>query len=311
MYDKVTFKIDTDSKKAKEVVSKLANVKATTEKNGFTRYMGNFKNFFVAINGIEVYLRGSLNKYHFGDNLRNGTREDTMEAILGLSKDLGLDLMKANIVGLELGVNIETEKPVKEYLQNLREMTRRKRKDFGSTLYYLNADKKRVDVIIFYDKLKQISDSGNPIPAEYQGKNILRCEMRFKGRLSQTIQGPKIKGEDLCKADFCNRVVNEMLVRYGSIAKKEQRYKSGMAQNYTEQRLWEAEMIVGEINASVYKRDARNEKLLRKRLKLLSETKNTESQLTQELRGKLISWSYDFKSGGEAPNEAISALEIS
>lgn len=305
MYDKVTFKIDTDSKKAKEVVSKLANVKATTEKNGFTRYKGNFKNFFVAINGIEVYLRGSLNKYHFGDNLRNGTREDTMEAILGLSKDLGLDLMKANVVGLELGVNIETENPVKEYLQNLKEMARRKRKVVGHSLYYLNADKKRADVIIFYDKLKQISESGCPIPAEYQGKNVLRCEMRFRGRLSQTIQGPKIKGEDLCKTDFCNRVVNEMLVRYGSIAKKEQRYKSGMAQNYTEKRLWEAEMIVGEINASVYKRDARNEKLLRKRLKLLSETKNTESQLTQELRSKLISWSYEFKSGGEAPNEAI------
>lgn len=305
MYDKVTFKIDTDSKKAKEVVSKLANVKATTEKNGFTRYIGNFKNFFVAVNGIEVYLRGSLNKYYFGDNLRNGTREDTMEAILGLSEDLGLDLMKANVVGLELGVNIETEKPVKEYLQNLKEMTRRKRKVVGHSLYYLNADKKRADVIIFYDKLKQISESGCPIPAEYKGKNVLRCEMRFRGRLSQTIQGLKIKGEDLCKADFCNRVVNEMLVRYGSIAKKEQRYKSGMAQNYTEKRLWEAEMIVGEINASVYKRDARNEKLLRKRLKLLSETKNTESQLTQELRNKLISWSYDFKSGGEAPNEAI------
>lgn len=305
MYDKVTFKIDTDSKKAQGVVSKLANVKAITEKNGFTRYMGNFKNFYVAVNGIEVYLRGSLNKYYFGDNLRNGTREDTMEAILGLSKALGLDLMKANIVGLELGVNIETENPVKEYLQNLKEMTRRKRKAVGHSLYYLNADKKRADVIIFYDKLKQISESGNPIPAEYQGKNVLRCEMRFKGRLSQTMQGPKIKGEDLCKADFCSRVVNEMLVRYGSIAKKEQRYKSGMAQNYTEKRLWEAEMIVGEINASVYKRDARNEKLLRKRLKLLSETKNTESQLTQELRSKLISWSYDFKSGGEAPNEAI------
>ena len=305
MYDKVTFKIDTDSKKAQGVVSKLANVKASTEKNGFTRYMGNFKNFFVAVNGIEVYLRGSLNKYHFGDNLRNGTREDTMEAILGLSKGLGLDLMRANVVGLELGVNIETEKTVKEYLQNLKELTRRKRKVVGHSLYYLNADKKRADVIIFYDKLKQISESGCPIPAEYQGKNVLRCEMRFRGRLSQTIQGPKIKGEDLCKADFCNRVVNEMLVRYGSIAKKEQRYKSGMAQNYTEKRLWEAEMIVGEINASVYKRDARNEKLLRKRLKLLSETKNTESQLTQELRNKLISWSYDFKSGGEAPNEAI------
>lgn len=305
MYDKVTFKIDTDSKKAKEVVSKLANVKASTEKNGFTRYMGNFKNFFVAVNGIEVYLRGSLNKYHFGDNLRNGTREDTMEAILGLSEDLGLDLTKANVVGLELGVNIETENPVKEYLQNLKEMARRKRKVVGHSLYYLNADKKRADVIIFYDKLKQMQESGCPIPAEYQGKNVLRCEMRFKGRLSQTMQGPKIKGEDLCKTDFCNRVVNEMLVRYGSIAKKEQRYKSGMAQTYTEQRLWEAEMIVGEINAAVYKRDARNEKLLRKRLKLLSETKNTESQLTQELRNKLISWSYDFKSGGEAPNEAI------
>ncbi len=305
MYDKVTFKIDTDSKKAQDVVSKLTNVKATTEKNGFTRYKGNLKNFFVAVNGIEVYLRGSLNKYHFGDNLRNGTREDTMEAILGLSEDLGLDLMKANVVGLELGVNIETENPVKEYLQNLKEMARCKRKVVGHSLYYLNADKKRADVIIFYDKLKQISESGCPIPAEYQGKNVLRCEMRFRGRLSQTIQGLKIKGEDLCKTDFCNRVVNEMLVRYGSIAKKEQRYKSGMAQNYTEKRLWEAEMIVGEINASVYKRDARNEKLLRKRLKLLSETKNTESQLTQELRSKLISWSYEFKSGGETPNEAI------
>lgn len=305
MYDKVTFQIDTDSKKAKRIVSKLANVKTTTEKNGFTRYMGNFKNFFVAVNGIEVYLRGSLSKYHFGDNLRNGTREDTKQAILGLSEDLGLDLTKANVVGLELGVNIETENPVKEYLQNLREMTRRKRKDYGSTLYYQNADKSRADVMVFYDKLKQMRDIGCTIPDEYQGKNILRCEMRFKGRLSQTIQGPKIKGEDLCKTDFCNRVVNEMLVRYGSIAKKEQRYKSGMAQNYTEQRLWEAEMIVGEINAAVYKGDVRNERLLRKRLKLLSKTKNTESQLTQELRSKLISWSYDFKSGGEAPNEAI------
>lgn len=311
MYDKVTFQIDTDSKKAKKIVSKLANVKATTEKNGFTRYMGNFKNFFVAVNGIGIYICGSLSKYYFGDNLRNGTREDTMEAILGLSKDLGLDLMKANVVGLELGVNIETENPVKEYLQNLKEMTRRKRKAVGHSLYYLNADKSRADVMVFYDKLKQMHESGCPIPAEYQGKNVLRCEMRFKGRLSTTIQGLKIKGEDLCKAAFCSRVVNEMLVRYGSIAKKEQRYKSGMAQTYTEQRLWEAEMIVGEINAAVYKGDARNEKLLRKRLKLLSKTKNTESQLTQELRSKLISWSYDFKSGGEAPNEAISALEIS
>lgn len=228
-----------------------------------------------------------------------------MEAILGLSEDLGLDLMKAKVVGLELGVNIETENPVKEYLQNLKEMTRRKRKEVGSTLYYQNADKSRADVMVFYDKLKQMRDIGCHIPAEYQGKNILRCEMRFKGRLSQTIQGLKIKGEDLCKADFCSRVVNEMLVRYGSIAKKEQRYKSGMAQNYTEQRLWEAEMIVGEINAAVYKGDVRNERLLRKRLKLLSKTKNTESQLTQELRSKLISWSYDFKSGGEALNEAI------
>lgn len=305
MYDKVTFWIETNSKKAQEVVSKLDNVKATKAKNGITRYKGNYKRFFVAVNGIGIYLCGSLNKYYFGDNLRNGTREDTMEAILGLSEDLGLDLMKANVVGLELGVNIETENPVKEYLQNLKEMTRRKRKEVGSTLYYQNADKNRADVMVFYDKLKQMSDIGYPIPAEYQGKNILRCEMRFKGRLSTTIQGLKIKGEDLCKADFCSRVVNEMLVRYGSIAKKEQRYKSGMAQTYTEQRLWEAEMIVGEINAAVYKKDVRNERLLRKRLKLLSKTKNTESQLTQELRSKLISWSYEFKSGGEAPNEAI------
>ena len=213
MYDKVTFWIETNSKKAQEVVSKLDNVKATKAKNGITRYKGNYKQFFVAVNGIGIYLCGSLSKYYFGDNLRNGTREDTMEAILGLSEDLGLDLMRANVVGLELGVNIETENPVKEYLQNLKEMTRRKRKEVGSTLYYQNADKNRADVMVFYDKLKQMRDIGSPIPAEYQGKNVLRCEMRFKGRLSTTIQGLKIKGEDLCKADFCSRVVNEMLVR--------------------------------------------------------------------------------------------------
>jgi len=90
------------------------------------------------------------------------------------------DWKNVNYSRVDVGVNIETEKPIPVYLDYLSEEVgkyRRQRVQYESeTLYYRNSNRQT----LFYNKIHEQISKGEFIPREYTDSRLLRAEEGFK-----------------------------------------------------------------------------------------------------------------------------------
>lgn len=178
---------------------------------------GYIENFKISINRHRVKLHGaSLARFINGENQTGMTLQQTKIAIKALSDQLHLDLNEAKVVRIDVGRNIVTKFRPAMYLPYLGESIGYKRQEAGDGLYFKNS----VRTLTFYDKWKEQKSKRQDIISIFEGRNILRYELRFENHLEREFKRNKITAKTLIDEDFYIQVGKEWRDQYKKIKKR-------------------------------------------------------------------------------------------
>lgn len=223
MYDKVKFFVDRSiiGSQYTNITNHLEKAKVETDQTtGETRTKGTMNGLSIGVLGGGVFVEGSLPKYHYGSNIYPLDREGTKECIEMIGDTLGINMSGADVVGIEFGTTFMMQYKVSAYLAKLGEMSRLQRYNFNAdTLYYKGSGKVQPRVYTFYDKLADCKAKHLPYPTDFEDKNLLRYEMRFKGRLAYQLGVPEVKASTLYDRQFYRELVRRYQDSYFSISK--------------------------------------------------------------------------------------------
>lgn len=231
-YDKVTLWVN--RRFIRHDMDKLANRinvgKVSKDiKTGVVTMVGTMKgmSLYIKPNGLSIV--GSLPKFLYDDNIHPLTRKTTGKAIAAISDVLSFDIGTALVTGLEFGMNFPVSNPVDSYLLRLGELERMLRYRFSdTTLYYRPKGKRQSKVLCFYDKIADAKTKGMSIPVGFEDANILKYELRLKGRLSHQLGVNNIMASTLSERVFYKMMVGLYQSYYRAIYKQKQANKSDM-----------------------------------------------------------------------------------
>ena len=223
MYDKVKFFVDRSiiGSQYTNITNHLEKAKVETDQTtGETRTKGTMNGLSIGVLGGGVFVEGSLPKYHYGSNIYPLDREGTKECIEMIGDTLGINMSGADVVGIEFGTTFMMQYKVSAYLAKLGQMPRLQRYNFNAdTLYYKGSGKVQPRVYTFYDKLADCKAKHLPYPIDFEDKNLLRYEMRLKGRLAYQLGVPEVKASTLYDRQFYRELVRRYQDSYFSISK--------------------------------------------------------------------------------------------
>lgn len=261
--------------------------------NGSWCITGNLENLFVSVGEAGVSIEGSPNKYWHGYNDAKLTRQEFQHTIEKLSDTFSFEVNQAKATQLDFAHNFVMKEPVQAYYPYLGMSSRFTRVLDRNSLYYRNKRK----VIIFYDKLAEIQANKVPVPFAWQNKNVLRFEVRFKGRLLQLFNRQTLTAKDLANEVFYMEVVNKWVNEYLNINKNKvmtpniDNFTSKKAKDYLLSALVDEigqnkvmDLVNGWENKFTTKKEAQRFKNSLKDLTGLNE----ESELINELTNKIV-----------------------
>lgn len=181
----------------------LSNVTDCLTDKGEHYITGNIKNMYVKIRGEACYVSGSLNKFLNGNSLVNMTRQDTQFAIEKLEDELELILGNFKVTKLEFGNCIEVENAPIDYIRLMDHVPRHKKFIMPNSVYFKIGSKK----LSFYDKIKEMKEKNQPIPIQFEGKNMIKAEVE-RTRLSKQFN-KVVMATDLYQKDFFLMLEND------------------------------------------------------------------------------------------------------
>ena len=183
MFDTVHFRIDRcniSGCNPSEMLHYLSDVTEWKNEKWGYGYTGKAQNYIVNVSENGISLKGSLAKFHLGNNIETLTRHTTNLAIEQLSDHLHLDLNLAKVTRLDISTVIPTQRPPTDYFRYLGKKKHFERVQYNSdTLYYENHQRK----IVFYDKAKEAKKKGVQIPETFKNNNLLRYELSYTKRV--------------------------------------------------------------------------------------------------------------------------------
>lgn len=157
--------------------------KATAEIKG---YKWHARNLRVSCLSNGIFIKGSLPKFLYGDNVHTIDATDTGQAIADISNLFGVDMAEAYVSYIEFGQTFVMDNKPVEYFAKLGDGGRYlPRMQAGTTLYYGKQIKKAPKCLIFYDKADEIASDGGTLPPLLDDTNLLRYELRLHSRLSK------------------------------------------------------------------------------------------------------------------------------
>lgn len=227
MYDKVRFWIDRAvvGVECLTIANYLDEASVQTNlQTGETKTFGNLEGLKVSVFVGGLSVVGSLPKYLYGgSNVYTLDRHATKAAIEKIGDSLHTDFSKAKVIGLEFGTNFMMKHQVSAYLAKLGEMPRLGRYHFEpSTLYYKGTGKQQPKIFAFYDKIAEAEKKGMPYPEDMRDANLLRYEMRLKGRIAKQLGVPEVTASTLSEPNFYRMMVRRYQDSYFSISKQNQ-----------------------------------------------------------------------------------------
>lgn len=228
MIDKVTIWLDRvqmGGVAPKQIVTFLDEGYETTKiQTGEVSVSGHIENLIIKVGDNGVSIIGSLPKYLHGNNIFSN-RGDTKQAINKLEDTLHINLSEALVTSLEFGTTFRMKHPVSSYIQRLGDIPRLERCNIdgrGSTLYYQHKGKQQPKVLCFYDKGAEIQCKGRILSNDLIEANLLRYELRYKGRLAHQIGCPKVIVSTLSEPSFMGSLLDLYKKYYFSIQKHNQ-----------------------------------------------------------------------------------------
>lgn len=178
-----------------------------------------------------VVIAGSLAKYLHGENMsvlqKHGYVDEVKESLEKLEEETKINLSNGIIREIEIGTSEELRNDCADYLSLFGRIGGRyKRFKVESTELESVNYRTRTGFFEFYayDKTREMKDSRQMkmIPDEYRNKNVLRLELRIKGRQGiKSIFRRDLKPYELTEKDVYDELKNQFYDFYKSIPKME------------------------------------------------------------------------------------------
>ncbi len=218
MYDSINFWFDrylVDNFNLSTITTCLTGISEHQSDKGYF-VSGSLNNLKVNIYESGVSVKGSLAKFHLTDNLHTLTRSGTHEAIEHLSDNLSLPMDKAKITAVDIATHFIMKYPPNNYYSFLGAKKYFTRLQASTDTLYYNTKPKQ---LIFYDKVLESTNKKVEIPKIYQNTNLLRYEMRHKGRLNNQFNISEFTGATLYNERFYIDIINRWVKEYININK--------------------------------------------------------------------------------------------
>lgn len=168
----------------------------------------------------KMIIECSLPKLLKGDNIYSLNYFEVVMALQLIEEKLGISIMKGTIRRLDCEITVESIYKPSTYFRYLGNCKYYLRTEIQKTsLYYFNNSR----VINIYDKLKERKDKKELLPIEFEGKNLLRFECRYKNKYLKTIAKKNclevLKIEDLINPTIFINISEIIFQEYKSIDK--------------------------------------------------------------------------------------------
>ena len=194
----------------------------------------------VSINEFKVKIyKGSLCKWFLGSNLHTMTRKDIKNAIDKLSDTLHLPMKLAKVTRLDIAENFIMKHPTDVYLNHLGEFNGLSRCEQPDGLLYKDNDGNME--LCLYNKLREQKKHREEIPSFYDGKNILRYEIRYKKAISKHFKVEEVTAGKIYNSLFYNNIIkdwedefmrigrlNEICINFSDIRGKKELNRAGV-----------------------------------------------------------------------------------
>lgn len=199
--------------------SKITNVLSDIQENidvktGSCKISGNFNNYRITLSESSVFISGSLAKFYFnGENQSILTRMATKDAIQMLQDSLNIPLDKAEIKRIDLGFNFPVKHTESSYYSFLGDANYYDRLEQNNGVYYRNHQKQ----MAFYSKICEQKNKKKTVLPIYEGRHLLRYELRFLRRLQVQLQEPFIDTHLLINEAFYMKLLDKWKQEYFKI----------------------------------------------------------------------------------------------
>lgn len=218
----------------------------------FGEYLvGNFGGYKVVINRNKVsFTQCSLARFKFNDNLKTLGRSDTQRLIEQMENEIHLPLREANLTRIDIAQHIPMKYNPELYFPLLGDCRYYTRLEQPNGINYQNTKRAKV----FYNKGLEQAFKNKPMSEIYEGRKLLRYELRFMKRLPEQFYLPKVPLRLLFDDSFHKMLVGRWKREYLNIKKisvnTESLLPTGSSKNLMEQLAARTLIKLGQNNVS-------------------------------------------------------------
>lgn len=173
----------------------------TRHADGTTLYEARLGRLKLRATGARLTIGGgSLAKWWRGNNFNALTAADTREALDALGDILGLDVGRARVTRLDVGVVARLTRDPREYFTRMGSMEGMARAQYPTSVYYQTRDGSRV--VNLYDKTIEARRHGDTIPDDWRGANAIRVEARYLKHVAAQLGRRDLRASTLADTAF-------------------------------------------------------------------------------------------------------------
>lgn len=198
MIDRITIYIDDVD--IGDVEERLELIPSGVSKDESLKYSSRIRNLRVTYEGRRLRITGSLHKYAKGNNYSLFTYEDAQKVLRDLSNMLEISLERFIVSSIELGLNIQLDKDVVNYLQTI--YSYKSNKFISMTPLKGTSRLKGCKCVFseysikFYDKTFEAIRKGR-IKREEVPTNLLRYEIQLSRKQLKNLGFTNVTGQNL------------------------------------------------------------------------------------------------------------------
>ena len=221
MFDTLNLKIYADDvgndvPLVEEIPTYLDQITGEHNYNGYEIVTGKLGTLDVSVSRMRLKVfNNSFAKYYFGNPYSVMGRKDIQQCLEKLSDELHLDMSKSEVCRLDFGQNFVMKADTNVYVQHLGQKKASVRLPQKDGLYYSAKNTQ----MAFYNKNREQSRAGNPIPELYRGRQVLRYEYRYLHRLPEELGVPRVTANLLYEESFYMGLVDTWAKSFEAIQK--------------------------------------------------------------------------------------------
>ena len=185
---------------------------------------GLIRNMSVCVSEKSIYIEGSVAKYLNTSNMVNFDFRDLKLAIMKLSEELGVELLNAKILRIDIAANFELKNEICDYFPELHSLKYYQRDTSKRTTlrFFSNTDRNN---LVFYDKIKEYQSKNRKLIKDDTSMidtfgNLIRYEFMLQRSPSKYLNIPDLIVKDLFDPNTCKIILRLWYDMYDKIYKR-------------------------------------------------------------------------------------------